>query len=178
MIRSRLRVPAMSVLKLVSVTVGSVGLVILANATAASAPTAAAPLQQPVGTMRVYFIAANEVDWDYAPSGTNQITGQPFGETDNVFVQRGANRIGKVYRKSLYREYTDDTFRTPKATDPRWQHLGMLGPVIHAEVGDTIEVHFKNNTGYPSSMHPHGVRYAKDGEGAPYNDGTSGAAKS
>jgi hephaestin len=49
--------------------------------------------------------------------------------------------------------------------------------MIRAEVGDTIVVHFKNNTPFPASMHPHGVFYAKDSEGAPYNDGTSGAGK-
>jgi FtsP/CotA-like multicopper oxidase with cupredoxin domain len=125
---------------------------------------------------RVYYIAADEVDWDYAPSGMNLITGQPFGEVENVFVERAGNRIGKVYRKSLYREYTDATFTARKPVDHRWQHLGMLGPLIRAEVGDTIEVHFKNNTRFPASIHPHGVRYPKDAEGAPYNDGTAGAA--
>ncbi len=176
-IRRRLPQPVMSLTTLVMVTMGSVGFVVLTAAAPGSEPIVAAPLQQGAGTTRVYYIAADEVDWDYAPSAVNQITGQPFGETENVFVERGANRIGKVYRKSLYREYTDGTFRTPKAPDARWQHLGMLGPIIHAEVGDTIEVRFKNNTRFPASIHPHGVRYAKDAEGTPYNDGTSGPAK-
>ncbi|MBI4581722.1 MAG: multicopper oxidase domain-containing protein [Planctomycetes bacterium] len=126
---------------------------------------------------RTYYIAADEVDWDYAPSGIDQTTGQPFDAVANVFVQNGPDRIGKVYRKSLYREYTDGTFTTRKAVDPKWQHLGSLGPVIRAEVGDTIQVVFKNNTRFPASVHPHGVFYAKDSEGAPYNDGTSGANK-
>jgi hephaestin len=60
---------------------------------------------------------------------------------------------------------------------PEWQHLGDLGPVLHAEVGDTIEVVFKNNTPFPAGMHPHGVWYQKDSEGAPYDDGTSGKDK-
>ena len=38
---------------------------------------------------RTYYIAADEVDWDYAPSGKNQITGEPFGEEENVFVRQG-----------------------------------------------------------------------------------------
>jgi len=46
--------------------------------------------------------------------------------------------------------------------------------VIHAAVGDTIRVVFRNNGGRPYSMHPHGVFYKKDSEGAPYADGTSG----
>jgi len=79
------------------------------------------------GRTRTYFIAAEEVDWDYAPSNRNQITGQPFGDQENVFVENGPDRIGKVYTKALYREYTDGTFRSRK---PQPAHLGSLGPII------------------------------------------------
>ena len=129
------------------------------------------------GQTRTYYIAADEVAWDYAPSGYNQITGAPFDAAANVFVQRGPDRIGRVYRKAHYQEYTDATFTTRKPIPARWQHLGILGPVIRAEVGDTIRVVFKNNLRFPASMHPHGVRYAKDSEGAPYADGTAAGAK-
>jgi FtsP/CotA-like multicopper oxidase with cupredoxin domain len=125
------------------------------------------------GTTRTYYIAAEEVAWDYAPSGRNLITDQPFTEAEQVFVKRGPHRIGHVYRKAVYRAYTDETFATPVSPDPRWEHLGMLGPVIRAEVGDTLIVVFKNNTGFPNTVHPHGVFYEKDSEGAPYADGTS-----
>jgi FtsP/CotA-like multicopper oxidase with cupredoxin domain len=40
-----------------------------------------------------------------------------------------------------------------------WTHLGILGPLLRAEVGDTIKVVFRNNAGRPYSMHPHGVFY-------------------
>jgi manganese oxidase len=127
---------------------------------------------------RLYYIAADEVDWDFAPTGSNQITGEAFTDEQNVFVQNGPDRIGHVYVKAHYQEYTDDTFTTLKPIPPEWQHLGILGPVIHAEVGDTIKIVFKNNTRFPQSMHPHGVFYKKDSEGALYNDGTSGDDKS
>jgi FtsP/CotA-like multicopper oxidase with cupredoxin domain len=126
---------------------------------------------------RHYYIAADEVAWDYAPSGLNQITGEPFGEEENVFVAGGRDRIGKVYLKALYREYTDDSFATLKERPAAWAHLGTLGPVVRAEVGDTIVVHFKNKARFPFSVHPHGVFYEKDSEGAPYNDGTSADEK-
>jgi FtsP/CotA-like multicopper oxidase with cupredoxin domain len=48
-----------------------------------------------------------------------------------------------------------------------------LGPVIHAEVGDTVHVVFKNNTRFPLSIHTHGLLYTKSSEGAPYNDGVA-----
>jgi len=129
------------------------------------------------GQVRTYYIAADEISWDYAPQQRDMITGRRFGEDANVFVKRGRDRIGHVYRKSVFRRYTDKTFGQRSAMPARWRHLGVLGPAIEAEVGDTIRVVFKNNTRLPASMHPHGVLYAKDSEGAPYDDGTVGADK-
>lgn len=45
------------------------------------------------------------------------------------------------------------------------------GPVIRAEVGDTIQVIFYNRASKPFSIQPHGVFYEKDYEGTVYNDG-------
>lgn len=129
------------------------------------------------GRVRTYFIAADEVDWDYAPSGLNKITGKPFEGYPKVFVENGPHRIGKVYRKAIYREYTDETFTTLKPRSPEWEHAGILGPIIRGEVGDTIHVVFKNNATHPCSIHAHGVFYNKDSEGAMYEDGTSGNDK-
>ena len=125
------------------------------------------------GITRTYYIAADEVKWNYAPSGMNMITGTPLSEDSasyrpSVYTTSGKDRIGSTYLKCLYQEYTDDTFSVQK---PKQQWLGILGPVIHAEVGDTIKVVFKNNCRFPESMHPHGVFYDKADEGASYNDG-------
>jgi hephaestin len=144
---------------------------------AAGVYVALPPASADTKVTRTYYVAADEVAWDYAPTGSNQITGEPFGETENVFVKNRPDRIGKVYKKALYREYTDATFTTLKPRPPEWQHLGLLGPLVRGEVGDTIKFVFKNNTGRSLSVHPHGVFYAKDSEGAPYNDGTSGGDK-
>ncbi|MDQ0849731.1 FtsP/CotA-like multicopper oxidase with cupredoxin domain [Arthrobacter sp. B3I9] len=124
---------------------------------------------------RTYYIAADEVDWNYAPAGINQITGEPFDATAAVFTERGPQRIGTTYIKSLYQEYTDATFSARKPRSAEDQHLGMLGPVIRAVVGDTIEVVFKNNLDRPAAVHAHGLFYDKASEGAPYDDGTSPA---
>jgi FtsP/CotA-like multicopper oxidase with cupredoxin domain len=130
------------------------------------------------GVTRTYYVAADEVAWDYAPSGANKITGRPFGDTENVFMQNGPDRIGRVYRKALYREYTDGTFRRLKPRGAAEEHLGLLGPVVRAEVGDTIKFVFKNNTRFPASVHPHGVFYDKASEGAPYADGAGPTMRS
>ncbi len=129
------------------------------------------------GTLRTYYIAADEVRWDYAPSGKNLITGEPFDDAANVYVAAGPDRVGHVYLKSEYREYTDATFTHLKPRPAKWEHLGLLGPAIEAEVGDSIKVVFKNNTRFPASINPHGVFYTKADEGAPYADGTSGDDK-
>jgi FtsP/CotA-like multicopper oxidase with cupredoxin domain len=49
--------------------------------------------------------------------------------------------------------------------------------VIRGVVGDTIKVVFRNNLDRPAPVHVHGVFYDKSSGGAPYADGTSGAAK-
>jgi manganese oxidase len=125
-----------------------------------------------IGQIRTYYIAANEVIWDYAPTGANEITGQPFDEVARVFTENGPDRIGTKYVKALYVEYTDDTFTQVKPRAKEWEHLGILGPVVRASVGDAIRFVFKNNTTRPISVHPHGVFYDKSNEGAPYADGT------
>ncbi len=127
--------------------------------------------------IRTYYVAADEVDWDYAPDGINKMMGMKFEGYAATFMQRGAHSIGKVYRKAVYREYTDATFTKLKPRGPDWQYLGILGPVLHAEVGDTLRVVFKNNATRPYSMHPHGVFYNKDSEGSVYDDGSSAAEK-
>ena len=84
-------------------------------------------------------------------------------------------RIGKVYNKVVYRECADESCSTTKKDHP--EYLGVLGPVIRAEVGDTLRVHFTNHAGRKYSVHPHGVFYKKNSEGALYEDNTSGNDK-
>ncbi len=112
--------------------------------------------------MREYFIAAEDVVWDFAPSGQDLVHG---------------GRIPRPYRtkwkKTRYIEYTDATFTTPKPQPP-W--LGILGPIIRAEVGDEILVHFQNRSRRAHGIHPHGVRYDKANEGAHYIPAGAGAA--
>lgn len=158
--------------RLLRLEIVALSLCLLLNATALASPQADASIP-PVGKLRTYYIAADEVEWDYAPSGINKITGKPFEGYAKLFVEQGSNRIGKVYRKAIYREYTDENFTKLKPRAPEWEHAGILGPIIRGEVGDTIRVVFKNNITHPCSIHSHGVFYNKDSEGAMYDDGTS-----
>jgi manganese oxidase len=127
------------------------------------------------GKTRAYYIAAEETTWDYAPAGRDLTMGMAFDDEAKVFVERAADRIGTKYKKAIYVEYTDATFSERKPQPSAWQYLGILGPIIHAEVGDRIRVVFRNKTSRPYSIHPHGVFYTKVNEGALTNDGTSEA---
>jgi len=129
------------------------------------------------GSVRTYFIAADEIDWDYAPLGVDFMTGKPFAGMSAAYTQPGPGRIGHVFRKAVYREYTDQKFEKLKERRPEDAYLGLLGPVLRAEVGDTIKVVFKNKGTHPYSMHPHGVFYEKPSEGSMYADGVADAKK-
>ena len=142
--------------------------------TATAAPTNT-PALPPGGKLRTFFIAADEVEWDYAP-GANVLQ-EPFCGDPDAVPGAVPGRIGTRYKKAIYQEYTDSTFQRLAIRPREWRHLGMLGPLIRAEVGDTIRIVFKNRTRIHASMHPHGVFYLKHSEGSGYNDGTSTADK-
>lgn len=115
---------------------------------------------QPTKTVQ-YFIAADEVEWDYSPERDWEFEKHHVTSEDSpgsIFVEKGANRIGSRYKKVVYREYTDDTFRVQKNRQPSQQHLGILGPIIKAEVGEQIEITFKNKASRPYSITAHGVK--------------------
>jgi len=150
-----------------------VSLSLLSFASARAADTASSPS----GKVHNYYVAADEVEWNYTPDGVNKMMGMKFEGYPKVFTEQGPHRIGTVYRKAVYREYTDETFTKLKPRAPEWEHAGILGPILRAEVGDAIRVTFKNNATHPASMHSHGVFYNKDSEGASYDDGTSGNDK-
>lgn len=132
----------------------------------------AAPLAAQ-GRTRTYYIAADPVSWDYDPGGRDEIAGNAFVDTA-FFANAPARPVSTTYKKVLYRAYTDSTFRTLVPRSAAWAHLGFLGPLIRATVGDTIRVVFRNNGPRPFSVHPHGVFYDKASEGAVYADGTAG----
>ncbi|XP_075369601.1 hephaestin isoform X1 [Mycteria americana] len=135
-----------------------------------------APASALEGRVRKYYIAAKEVQWDYGPSGLDQSSGKRLSEAGSPaeqFFKRSRYRIGGVYWKAKYVEYTDESFREEKQQSEEEKHLGILGPVIKAEVGDTILVTFVNKASWPFSIQPHGVSYGKTWEGMQYHDGLS-----
>ncbi|KAK2567171.1 Hephaestin-like protein [Acropora cervicornis] len=132
---------------------------------------------QPSGTIRRYFIAAVEETWDYVPFGRDLVEGKALEDSEyaRIYTESGANRIGHRYKKAVFHEYTDVSYTTKKERRTDYErHLGILGPIIRAEVGDIIDVRFKNMATRNYSIHPHGVFYTKQYEGSNYQDGTTG----
>jgi hypothetical protein len=56
----------------------------------------AEPKERAVGgsKVRTYYIAADELDWDYAPTGINQMMNMPFEGMATFFMEQGPHRIG------------------------------------------------------------------------------------
>ncbi len=83
---------------------------------------------KPAGKTRTYYVAADELNWDYAPSGRDEAMGMPFDEIAKLYTESGPHRIGRVYKKAIYREYTDATFSTLKVAPSRRTISGLARP--------------------------------------------------
>ncbi|GFR24902.1 hephaestin-like protein [Trichonephila clavata] len=122
-----------------------------------------APLFYDPKKVREYYIAAIEVEWDYAPINRHIVDGSNLleNEESRVFVANGPDRIGRIYKKVVYREFTDSSFTRMKPRTRDEQHLEIMGPFIRAEVGELLRVVFKNMASRPYNIHPHGVLLQK-----------------
>ncbi|KAG7331178.1 hypothetical protein KOW79_005147 [Hemibagrus wyckioides] len=115
----------------------------------------------------VYYIAAEEITWDYAPNLPDNVD-RDFRST---YLKQGAGRIGKKYKKAVFTQYTDESFNERAEDKQRKRELGILGPVIRAQIRDIIKVVFKNKASRPYSIYPHGLTIDKASEGVNYPDG-------
>ncbi|XP_026530402.1 coagulation factor VIII [Notechis scutatus] len=111
--------------------------------------------QESIGITRRYYIGAVEKEWNYRPTRQNGLS---------------SSTSGHPYKKAIYLEYTDSTFREVKPK-PAW--MGLLGPIVQAEIYDKVVVTFKNMASRPFNIHAKGVSYWKASEGAGYEDLTS-----
>jgi FtsP/CotA-like multicopper oxidase with cupredoxin domain len=98
------------------------------------------------GNRREYWIQAEPVRWRIVPTGRDQMMGRRI---------RGKTK----FTAFAYRRYTSG-FGSPvgPATIP--------GPLIEAEVGDTVVVNFRNKLRSPVTVHPHGIFYPNEMDGA------------
>lgn len=114
---------------------------------------------RPSGRVREFWVQADSFAHNAVANGRDGMTGMAFtaGQT--------------TYQAIGYRAYTANWGRPlpadhgPHGIGP---NSGIPGPVLRAEVGDVIKVHFRNNDAHykwPHSMHPHGVHYNPAGDG-------------
>ena len=89
---------------------------------------------------RQYWISAEERGWNIVPTGRDEMMDKKV---------KGDTRF-KAY---TYREYT------PNFGEPV-KRGKIPGPLIEANVGETIAVHFRNKLDVPVTMHPHGIFYS------------------
>ncbi|NXJ78825.1 HPHL1 protein, partial [Trogon melanurus] len=110
--------------------------------------------QQQSGAMRLYYIAAEEVEWDYAsnkslaPKIYNVSSNEERIEKPEGFEEElgssprpGSQKLVKFRRASL----TTSIF------------CFNIGPLLHAEVGDSVLIVFKNKANRPYSISAHGI---------------------
>jgi hypothetical protein len=83
-----------------------------------------AGVQQLKGTTRTYYLAADSIDWDYAPSGRDLCGNKDFTGAAELYTLQG---IGTKYKKAVYRQYKDSSFKV-------WGGLG------HAWLGTQVLV--------------------------------------
>ncbi|KAB5577055.1 hypothetical protein PHYPO_G00205580 [Pangasianodon hypophthalmus] len=115
----------------------------------------------------IYYIAAEEIIWDYAPNLPDNVD-RNFRST---YLKQGAWRIGKKYKKAVFTQYTDESFKERAEHKQRKKELGILGPVIRAQIRDIIKIVFKNKASRPYSIYPHGLTIDKAAEGVNYPEG-------
>jgi FtsP/CotA-like multicopper oxidase with cupredoxin domain len=99
------------------------------------------------GSTREYWIVAEPVEWDIVPTHRDGMM--------NERVKEGKTKF-KAY---AYRPYSSG-FGKPLGP------AQIPGPLIEAEVGQTVVVHFRNKVGAPVTMHPHGIFYADEMDGS------------
>ncbi|XP_066542296.1 coagulation factor V isoform X2 [Hoplias malabaricus] len=114
-----------------------------------------------------YYIAAEESVWDYAPNMPEKIDGD-FRAT---YLKQSVERIGKKYKKAVFTQYKDELFKEKALNKQRKKEVGILGPVIRAQIRDIIKIVFKNKASRPYSIYPHGLTIDKSAEGANYPEG-------
>lgn len=102
---------------------------------------------------RTYYIAADQTVWNYAPSGSDVLHDKKL-----TLLPK---QLGLRYHKVVFHAYTDGSFATRTTA---LAYMGLVGPPLHVEVGDTLRVVFKNNARIPLNFYPHGLVYAPNAD--------------
>nr|XP_021524500.1 coagulation factor VIII [Aotus nancymaae] len=107
----------------------------------------------------VHYIAAEEEDWDYAPS----VLTPNDRSYKSQYLNSGPQRIGRKYKKVRFVAYTDETFKT---REPIQYESGILGPLLYGEVGDTL-LSFTASAAGPRTVQHGGGKGVSHYQGSP-----------
>jgi len=94
---------------------------------------------------------------------------QPAGWDDELKMAepQDLNPDPHVLEVELEARVADVEF-LPGTTTPAWTYNGTVpGPMLRAQVGDRVIVHFKNSLPDPTTIHWHGIRVPNEMDGAP-----------
>jgi FtsP/CotA-like multicopper oxidase with cupredoxin domain len=102
------------------------------------------------GNRKEYWITAEPRNWNAVPKKKDQMMNRRLPRKNT------GGTTGQVFGYRLY----SPNFAQPlgPATIP--------GPLLDATVGDTLVVHFQNRCPLPVTMHPHGIFYSNEMDGA------------
>ncbi|XDV37758.1 hypothetical protein PO909_007314 [Leuciscus waleckii] len=98
----------------------------------------------------VHYIGAEEIDWDYSSKSGDRPSKSSAAESE--WFRKGPQRLGAVYKKVAFVEYTDKTFTEKKTTGKM-----LMGPELRGEVGDKFQIVFKNKASRPFNIYPNGL---------------------
>ncbi|NXC54394.1 HPHL1 protein, partial [Aleadryas rufinucha] len=113
--------------------------------------------QRQHGTMRLYYIAAEEVEWDYASNKSSAPKTYNISSNEERYpTQKTVVCTGHTYSGG---ETLKHHFMMPalKAALITGIFCLNLGPLLHAEVGDSLLIVFKNKASRPYSISAHGI---------------------
>ncbi|NWH55336.1 HPHL1 protein, partial [Fregata magnificens] len=119
--------------------------------------------QQQRGAMRLYYIAAEEVEWDYASnkSSAPKIYNISSNEERPVLMaslkEQKSLRILRKTMAPFLGQAIESQLKFRKAALITSISCFNLGPLLHAEVGDSVLIVFKNKANRPYSVSAHGI---------------------
>ncbi|NWX77142.1 HPHL1 protein, partial [Alca torda] len=105
--------------------------------------------QQQRGAMRLYYIAAEEVEWDYASNKSSAPKIYNISSNEERCVRF------RAFNFYLFILQLWACFPQPSGRSNRFKI--QEGPLLHAEVGDSVLIVFKNKANRPYSISAHGI---------------------
>ncbi|NXE26094.1 HPHL1 protein, partial [Ardeotis kori] len=105
--------------------------------------------QQQHGAMRLYYIAAEEVEWDYASNKSS--------EPKIYNISSNEERVLRKTMAPFLGQLIENLLKFRKAALITSISGFNLGPLLHAEVGDSVLIVFKNKASRPYSVSAHGI---------------------